>query len=193
MRRIAGVVLAAGKSVRFEGTKLLANIGEVPLVRIVVDHVLRAVDHVVVVLGHDADRVGAALTGLPVTMVNNARYAEGMGTSVGVGVASLPAEIDAVLVALGDQPVGVDVINSLITEYQQGGYPIVAPVYNGVRGNPVIFDRRFFPELMALSGDRGARDLIDRHTDVLAAVPFAFAPPVDIDTQEDLQKLQRRS
>ena len=92
-----------------------------------------------------------------------------------------------------DQPVGVDVINSLITAYQQGGHAIVAPVYDGVRGNPVIFDRRLFPELMMLTGDRGARDLIDRHTDALIAVPFAFPPPVDIDTQEDLQKLQRPS
>ena len=193
MRRIAGVVLAAGKSVRFAGTKLLAHIGDVPLVRIVVNDVLRVVDPVVVVVGHDADRVSKALAGLPVVFASNARYTEGMGTSVGAGVAALPAEIDAALIALGDQPVGIDVINTLITAYQQGEAAIVAPVYDGVRGNPVIFDRRFFPDLMALAGDRGARDLIDRHADLLTAVPFAFAPPVDIDTQEDLQKLQRPS
>ena len=193
MRQIAGVVLAAGKSVRFAGTKLLARIGDVPLVRIVVDDVLRVVDHVVVIVGHDADRVGAAVTGLPVQLINNPGYADGMGTSIAAGVAALPAECEAVLIALGDQPVGVDVINSLITAYQQGGHAIVAPVYAGVRGNPVIFDRRFFPELMALTGDRGARDLIDRHAELLTAVPFAFPPPVDIDTQEDLQKLQRSS
>jgi molybdenum cofactor cytidylyltransferase len=193
VRRIAGVVLAAGRSVRFVGTKLLARIDDDPLVRIVVDDVLRAVDQVVVVLGHDADRVSAALAGLPVKFVSNGRYTEGMGTSVGAGVAALPDDSDAVLIVLGDQPVGVAVINSLITAYQQGGHAIVAPVYDGVRGNPVIFDRRFFPELLTLTGDRGARDLIDRHTDILTAVPFAFPPPLDVDTQEDLQKLQRPS
>ena len=193
MRRIGGVVLAAGQSVRFRGTKLLATIGDVPLVRVVVDDVLRAVDPVVVVLGHDADRVGAAVTGRPVQLVNNPRYADGMGTSIAAGVRALPEEIDAVLIALGDQPVGVDVITSVIAAYQRRAGGIAAPVYDGVRGNPVVLDRRFFPELMALTGDRGARELIDGHADLLTAVPFAFPPPIDIDTQEDLRKLQRPS
>ena len=187
------MVLAAGQGARFQGTKLLATIDDVPVVRVVVDYVLRAVDRVVVVLGHDADRVGAAVTARPVQLVNNPRYADGMGTSIAAGVRALPEEIDAVLIALADQPVGVDVITSLIAAYQQRGGGIVAPVYDGVRGNPVILDRRFFPELMALTGDRGARDLIDRHAEQLTAVPFAFPPPLDIDTQDDLQKLQRPS
>jgi molybdenum cofactor cytidylyltransferase len=189
---IGGVVLAAGRGVRFDGAKLLANIGGVPLARIVVEDVVRALDHVTVVLGHDADRVRDALAGLPAQIVVNARYTEGMGTSISSGVSALPRDIDAALIALGDQPVGVDVINTLIAAYR-GGHSIVAPTYDGVRGNPVIFDRVFFAELIALTGDRGARDLIDRHVEVLTTVPFSFPPPLDVDTREDLENLQRRS
>jgi molybdenum cofactor cytidylyltransferase len=192
MQRIAAVVLAAGRSVRFEGTKLLAQVGSVPLLRIVVEDVVRAVDCVVVVLGHNAEQVRTALSGLPVQSVVNPRYAEGMGTSVAAGVSALPKKTNAVLIALGDQPVRAQVIAELIACYGRGQHAIVAPTYNGVRGNPVLFDRKLFHELESLTGDRGARDLIERHHRLLTVVPFGFPAPLDVDTQDDFQKLLRQ-
>lgn len=186
------MVLAAGRSVRFEGTKLLAQVGTVPLLRIVVETVVSAVDSVVVVLGHDAEQVRTALSGLPVKSVVNPRYAEGMGTSVAAGVSALPNDIDAVLIALGDQPVRAEVITELIVAYGHGQPSIVAPAYNGVRGNPVLFDRSLFHELETLTGDRGARDLIGRHQRLAMIIPFGFPAPLDVDTQDDFQKLLRQ-
>lgn len=192
MQRIAAVVLAAGRSVRFEGTKLLAPIGSVPLLRIVVEGVIRAVDSVVVVLGHNADQVRTALSGLPVQSVVNPRYDEGMGTSVAAGVGALPKKTEAVVITLGDQPVRAEIIADLIACYGRGRHAIVAPAYNGVRGNPVLFDRKLFHELEALTGDRGARELIEKHQRLMTVVPYGFPAPLDVDTQDDFQKLLRQ-
>ncbi len=96
------------------------------------------------------------------------------------------------LIALGDQPMRAEVIAALIAGYGHGARAIVAPSYNGVRGNPVLFDRRLFAELESLAGDRGARDLIERHRDLLTTVSFAFPAPRDVDTQDDFQKLLRQ-
>ena len=190
-RAIAGVVLAAGKSSRMGGpNKLLAEIGGKPLVRIVVDAVLASrARPVVVVTGHQRDKVEAALAGLPVKFVHNPHFADGLGTSLKAGIAGLPAEVDGAIVCLGDMPqVDAALIDRLIGAFDPDhGALVVLPTIDGKRGNPVVWSRRFFPDLMAVEGDVGARYLIGRYTEAVAEVPLTgTAALTDVDTPEAL-------
>jgi molybdenum cofactor cytidylyltransferase len=190
---IGAVVLAAGSSTRFGALKMLAQVGGVPLVRCAVENVLAAgFDPVAVVLGRASAEVAAALGGLPLRLVENARFRQGMSTSIALGVAALPEGLDAAAICLADQPgVGPGILEPLVAAFRSSGKPIAAPVYQGVRGNPVVFAAGLFPELRALSGDRGARDLLAARAAEIAAVPFDFPMPRDIDTPEDYAALLR--
>lgn len=192
--RITTLVLAAGRGMRFGSTKQLATVDGRPLIRLCVESLLESVVRdVVVVLGHDEERVRRALDGLPVRTLVNDRFADGMGSSLATGVASLEEDTAAVLVALGDQPVAARIIQRLVDEWRRGESGIVAPVYAGARGNPVLFDATVFPELALLSGDRGARDLVDGSANRVALVEFGFPAPPDVDRPEDLAILRQGS
>ena len=157
--RIAAVVLAAGRSTRMGGTnKLVAEIGGKPLVRIAAEQALASrAQPVIVVTGHQRERVEKALVGLPVRIVHNPDFADGLGTSLKAGIAAVPAEADGVVVCLGDMPqVDAALIDRLIAAFNpEQGALAVMPTFNGKRGNPVLWSRRFFPELMAIEGDVG--------------------------------------
>ncbi len=190
-RAIAAVVLAAGRSSRMGGpNKLLAEIGGKPLVRIVVDAVLASrARPVVVVTGHQRDKVEAALAGLSVKFVHNPHFADGLGTSLKAGIAALPAEADGAIVCLGDMPqVDAALIDRLIGAFDPDhGALVVLPTIDGKRGNPVVWSRRFFTDLMAVEGDVGARYLIGRYTEAVAEVPLTgTAALTDVDTPEAL-------
>jgi molybdenum cofactor cytidylyltransferase len=194
-RAIAGVVLAAGRSSRMGGpNKLLAEIGGKPLVRIVVDAVLASrARPVVVVTGHQRDKVEAALAGLPVKFVHNPHFADGLGTSLKAGIAALPADADGAIVCLGDMPqVDAALIDRLIGAFDPDhGALVVLPTIDGKRGNPVVWSRRFFPDLMAVEGDVGARYLIGRYTEAVAEVPLTgTAALTDVDTPEALEAVR---
>jgi molybdenum cofactor cytidylyltransferase len=194
-RSIAAIVLGAGRSSRMGGpNKLLAEIGGKPLVRIVVDQVLASKARpVIVVTGHQRERVEAVLAGLPVKFVHNPHFAEGLGTSLKAGVAALPAEVDGTIVCLGDMPqVDAALIDRLIDAFDPNhGALVVLPTIEGKRGNPVVWSRRFFPDLMAVEGDVGARYLIGRYTEAVAEVPFTgTAALTDIDTPEALEAVK---
>jgi molybdenum cofactor cytidylyltransferase len=194
-RAIAGVVLAAGKSSRMGGpNKLLAQIGGRPLVRHVVDAALASrARPVVVVTGHQRDKVEAALAGLSVKFVHNPHFAEGLGTSLKAAVAALPAEVDGVIVCLGDMPqVDASLIDRLIGAFDPDhGALVVVPTIDGKRGNPVVWSRRFFPDLMTVEGDVGARYLIGRYTEAVAEVPLTgTAALTDVDTPEALEAVR---
>jgi molybdenum cofactor cytidylyltransferase len=194
-RAIAAVVLAAGRSSRMGGpNKLLAEIGGKPLVRIVVDAVLASrARPVVVVTGHQRAKVEAALAGLPVKFVHNPHFADGLGTSLKAGIAALPAEADGAIVCLGDMPqVDAALIDRLIGAFDPDhGALVVLPTIDGKRGNPVVWSRRFFPDLMAVEGDVGARYLIGRYTEAVAEVPLTgTAALTDVDTPEALEAVR---
>ena len=194
-RAIAGVVLAAGRSSRMGGpNKLLAEIGGKPLVRIVVDAVLASrARPVVVVTGHQRDEVEAVLAGLPVKFVHNPHFADGLGTSLKAGIAALPAEADGAIVCLGDMPqVDSALIDRLIGAFDPNhGALVVVPTIDGKRGNPVVWSRRFFPDLMTVEGDVGARYLIGRYTEAVAEVPLTgTAALTDVDTPEALEAVR---
>jgi molybdenum cofactor cytidylyltransferase len=190
--RIAGLVLAAGRSTRMGGpNKLVAEIRGKALVRIATEQVLASrAKPVIVVTGHERDRVESALAGLPVTFVHNPDYATGLGSSLKAGVAAVPDEADGIVVCLADMPqVDATLIDRLIAAFDpEKGALAVIPTFEGKRGNPVLWSRRFFPELMAIEGDVGARHLIGRYNEAVAEVPVTGkAALLDIDTPEALR------
>ncbi len=192
---IIGVLLAAGRGERFGdagGGKLVQSLGGEPLIRHAARALLAAgLDRVHVVLGANADAVRAALSGLDVRWVHNPRFAEGIGTSVAAGIAAVSHDADAAVIALGDQPlVREDVIRALVSAWESGGATIAAPSYDGVRGNPVLFSKAFFQELMSLDGDIGARSLLERHKSDVRLIPISRPMPADIDTAADLERLR---
>jgi molybdenum cofactor cytidylyltransferase len=190
-RRVAAVVLAAGRSTRMGGpNKLVAEIAHRPLVRIAAEEALASrAKPVIVVTGHQQPEVEQALAGLPVTMVHNPDFAQGLGTSLRTGIAAVPSTADAAIVCLGDMPhVDAGLIDRLIAAFDPArGALVVVPTFEGKRGNPVLWSRRFFPDLMAVEGDVGARHLIGRYPEAVVEVAVddrgAF---VDIDTPEAL-------
>jgi molybdenum cofactor cytidylyltransferase len=194
-RAIAAVVLGAGRSSRMGGpNKLLAEIKGKPLVRIVTEAALASrARPVVVVTGHQRDKVEAALAGLPVKFVHNPLFADGLGTSLKAGIAALPAEVDGAIVCLGDMPqVDSALIDRLIGAFDPNhGALVVVPTIDGKRGNPVVWSRRFFPDLMTVEGDVGARYLIGRYTEAVAEVPLTgTAALTDVDTPEALEAVR---
>lgn len=188
-RRVAAIVLAAGRSTRMGGpNKLLAEISGRPLVRIAVEEALASQARpVVVVTGHQRERIEAALKGLDVIFVHNPDFAEGLSTSLKVGIAAVPGEVGGAVVCLGDMPqVDAALIDRLIAAFDPAkGALVVVPVIGGKRGNPVVWSRRFFSDLAVLGGDVGARHLIGSYPEALVEVPLtSTAALTDIDTQE---------
>lgn len=193
MNRIAAIVLAAGRSSRMEGSnKLLATLDGVPLVARVVDAVLASKARpAVVVLGHRAADVKKALAGRAVATVENPEYAGGLSTSVRRGIAALPEDCAGALFCLGDMPrLTAAHIDRLIAEAERRPDTILLPVFEGRRGNPVLWPRRMFGELAALSGDVGGRGLLDRHPELLHRVIMPDdGVLIDVDTPGALAAL----
>jgi molybdenum cofactor cytidylyltransferase len=194
-RPIAAVILAAGRSTRMGGPiKLLAEIGGRPLVRIAAEEALASrARPVIVVTGHQREKVEAALQGLDVKRVHNSNFADGLSTSVKTGLAAVPEEADGAIVCLGDMPqVRAQLIDKLIGAFDpERGALVVIPTIDGKRGNPVVWSRRFFPELMALEGDVGARNMIARYPEAVAEVPLTdTAALIDVDTPEALAEVK---
>jgi molybdenum cofactor cytidylyltransferase len=190
-RRIAAVVLAAGRSTRMGGpNKLLAEIAQRPLVRIAAEEALASrAKPVIIVTGHQRDHVEKVLAGLPVRLVHNPDFAQGLGTSLRAGIAAVPADADGAVVCLGDMPqVDAALIDRLIGAFDPDrGALVVVPTFEGKRGNPVLWSRRFFPDLTAIEGDVGARHLIGRYGEAVVEVPVdGKAALTDIDTPEAL-------
>jgi molybdenum cofactor cytidylyltransferase len=194
-RHIAAIVLAAGRSTRMGAiNKLIAEIGGKPLVRIAAEQALASrAAPVIVVTGHEHERVEAALAGLPVRLVNNPDYADGLGTSLKAGIAAVPADADGAIVCLGDMPqVDHALIDKLIAAFDpERGALVVVPTFDGRRGNPVVWSRRFFNDLMAIQGDIGARHLIGSYAEAVVEVPVAGeAGLTDVDTPESLSAVK---
>jgi molybdenum cofactor cytidylyltransferase len=194
-RNVGAIVLAAGRSTRMGGpNKLLAEIGGKPMVRLAVESALASkAMSVTVVTGHQHEQIEAALKDLPVKFVHNPDFAEGLSTSVKTGIAAAPKDTDGVIVVLGDMPqVDSALIDKLIAAFDpERGALVVMPTIEGKRGNPVLWSRRFFPELMTLDGDVGARHLIASYLEGIVEVPVtgegAFA---DVDTPEALAAIR---
>jgi molybdenum cofactor cytidylyltransferase len=189
---IAAIVLAAGLSRRMGQPKLLLDWGGQPLLRRVVEQARAAgLDDLVVVTGPEAPELRRALDGLPVRFVVNPEPERGQASSIACAVAALGPSIEAALILLGDQPLlPPEVIPRLLERFRQGGMQIVAPIYRGVQGNPVLFAAAVFPELARLTGDSGARPVLQRDPGRVERVLFDLPVPADLDTPEEYERLR---
>ena len=195
---IAALVLAAGRSRRMAPhNKLLVvdKTGKTMIAR-VVDNVLSSLARpVLVVTGHMAEQVETALGGRPVQYVHAADYADGLSASLKAGIAALPADSSAALVCLGDMPLVTGrMMDRLLEAYNPTeGRLIVLPTFRGKQGNPMLWDRRFFPEILEISGDSGARFLVGKYAEFVAEVEVADDAVLrDFDTTESLTTLPAR-
>jgi molybdenum cofactor cytidylyltransferase len=192
--KVAALVLAAGQSRRMgQANKLLAPIDGRPMVAHAVDAMLASrADPVIVVTGHQADAVRAALGGRPVVWAHNPDYASGLSSSLAVGLAALPEDAEGVVIGLGDMPrITAAQIDRLIAAFNPlEGRAICVPTVRGKRGNPVLFATRFVPEMREIGGDVGARHLLGEHAEEVVEIELDDdAALLDVDTPEALAAL----
>jgi len=185
---VAAIVLAAGESRRFGQPKQLLPVGDKTMIQHVVDVALGSpVEQVIVVLGCRAAEIGASIADRPVQVVVNQEWKSGLGSSVRAGLSVVRSEVGAALFVLADQPgVTTEVMAKLIERYRETRAPIVVPAHRGRRGNPVLFARSLFAELMEVKGDQGGRELIAEHAEQVEEVEVETeAILTDIDTADD--------
>jgi len=191
---IAGLILAAGMSRRLGRPKQLLLVDGKPLLAHVVERALQSrLDAVTVIVGHEAEAVRRAISPYDVALSVNSRYAEGQSTSLVAGVDALPGNMEAAVVMLADQPgIRVASIDALIDVRRATRAPIVMTKYGDARSHPVLFGRETFDTLRAISGDKGAREVIRAYGDQVATVEDGRpAPPADVDTEEAYAALCR--
>ena len=187
---IAAVVLAAGASSRMGEPKPLVRLGDRPLLAHVLDGLRRSgVGDTILVLGDSADRVRAELPTEGARVVENPAFRDGMSTSLRKGLAALPPEAAAFFVVLADEPfVRPGTYDALIAAREATGARILVPTYHGVRGNPVLLDRSLAPEADTITGDRGCRELHQRHPNDTVEVPVDDPGVLlDLDTPEQVE------
>jgi molybdenum cofactor cytidylyltransferase len=189
------VVLAAGAGRRFGGGKMLVLIDGVPMIRVVASAYAELCGQVTVVVPADA-RVRDALDGVPADLIVNEGASEGIASSIRLAIDHAMRH-PAVMIALGDEPrVDRPLVTRVMQLWHETRAPIVVPRYmgnrqdpNGEPGHPVLFDKSVFADLLALEGDRGAKQLIARYGDRVLSVGVDGSRPVDVDTVADLERL----
>ena len=196
--RIAALVLAAGRSSRMApANKLLIEVDGVPMARRAVDAALASqAVATIAVIGNEAARVRQAFAGCDIAIVENPDFAAGLSSSLRAGLASLPDDIDGVLVLLGDMPrITAAHLDRLIAAFAPDeGRSICIPTHRAKRGNPILWDARFLPDMRTLDGDQGARGLIGRHADQVCEVEMPDdAVLLDVDTPGALAALREKS
>lgn len=173
--------------------KLTLEVEGTPMVTRVVEALERSrVDHIVVVTGHEPERIAQALEGHDVRLVHNPAYRDGISSSIRAGVEALPEEVDGALIALADMPwVSPDVLDRLIGAFTADGeLSIFIPMFGRKRGNPVLWSSLHFQELRALEGDVGGKSLFHRHSAAICYVDVQSAGvSVDVDTPQALHEL----
>ena len=194
--RIAAVVLAAGLSSRMGTNKLMQEWRGKPLLRWVVEAALKSETRpVIVVTGNDQPRIESSLKGLDVVFLHNPDYRQGLSTSLKAGIAAVPSSADGALVLLGDMPeIDSALIDRMIAAFSPAdSRSICIAMHEHKRGNPVLWAKKFFPEIAKLTGDIGAKSLLAANEDVICEIEAGTAALRDIDTPEALQALRAES
>ena len=191
-KNIAIVVLAAGASTRLGQPKQLLRFGDKTLLAQICEVALAVENQqVIVVLGAHCEAIKPAIEQLPVQILTNEKWADGMGSSIACGISHLPKNADAVLLLLCDQPfVTAAFLEKLIEKWRSSNSRIVTSAYGGTFGPPAILDKKLFPELAALHGQHGAKKLMEKYGEHLELVDFPEGA-VDIDSPDDLVRLGR--
>lgn len=172
---VSAVVLAAGLSTRMGRNKLLLNFKDKPLIARLVDTLLTSkIDEVIVVLGHEIEKVRAELQGKPVRLVHNPDYREGLSTSVRTGVDAVSPDADGIMICLADQPLlepaDVNQIVAAFADAKKVNKSIVVPFFEGERGNPVILDASLRVAILGIVGDVGCKGVIKRYPEKVYAL-----------------------
>ena len=188
------IILAAGASTRMGTPKQLLTYRGRSFIRHITEvAIASACQPIAVVLGAHAERIKPEISQLPVQIVENQQWAEGMSTSIRVGLEALLAvnqDLEAVAIALCDQPfVSFPILERIVEAYHFTGKPIIASEYAGTLGVPVLFSCTLFSEIMALKGTEGAKQIIRKHIHEVFSVPFPEGS-IDIDTPNDYAQLQ---
>lgn len=189
---VVGVVLAAGRGRRFGAQKLTAPLGGVAIVRHAVERLAAEVDEVVVVVATGDAAVRAAVAATGARAIESSEADEGIGASIRAAARAVGARADAIVIALGDQPsIAPGTVAALRRAYaaaraDRSDVVAVVPRYRGVRGHPVLFGAPALDELSALSGDVGARSVLERDPSRVRWVEIDADAPPDVDTPEDL-------
>jgi molybdenum cofactor cytidylyltransferase len=192
---ITALIPAAGMSTRLGRNKLLLSFKGKPLIARAVDTLLAsAVDDIIVILGHQAEQVRAAIGQRPVRFVENPDYPEGLSSSVRVGFATIPSGTHAIMIYLADQPLlEPGEVNFLIRAFARAGETgksIVVPFFRGQRGNPVIVNSSYQAWILSIAGDIGCRRVIKQNPDQVLMVEMETDHVVrDIDTMEEYERL----
>jgi CTP:molybdopterin cytidylyltransferase MocA len=188
---IGAIVLAAGSGSRFGGPKQLAGLGGEPLVRSPIRAAREAgIERVVVVVGSDADAVSEAV-GDRAVVVRNDRWREGQSTSLVAGLGALGGEVDDAVVLLADQPgITAEHLRALLDAAPRRPEPIVRLRFRDAPG-PALLRRAVWDEVRTLEGDTGARSLIERRPDLVFDVFIDARAPGDVDTPDDLHRLEQ--
>lgn len=188
---VRAVVLAAGRSSRMGGpNKLMAHFSGQPLIRQTVERTLASgANRVVVVTGHQAERVRAALDGFDVEFAHNADFASGLASSLKAGVAALPECAAGALIVLGDMPaVLAKDLERMVAEFRlAGGHTVVRATHQGKRGNPLVLPRALFAAIAGLQGDVGARHLIEAADMPVVDIEIGEGAAIDVDTPDALE------
>jgi len=191
--KVYAMVLAAGQSVRMgKENKLFLKLGDLSVIQRVVATLQKSkVDGVMVVTGHQHDRVETELENYSVQLVYNPEYKRGLSTSLRTALSQLPTDVNGVLVCLGDMPaVTARQINRLIEAYDPvKEHSICVPTFEGKFGNPVLWDKRYFQEMMEVQGDVGAKHLIGDYQQFVVEVEMDVSVIQDVDTPQEYAQL----
>ena len=186
------ILLAAGVSNRFGSSKQLLIFEGISLVKKMAQVAVKASDKVIVVTGANGESVEAELKALPVNIVQNKFFEEGIASSIRIGLETLLKEfkdIESVIFIVCDQPfISPQLLRALIEKKVQTNKGIISSEYAGTLGVPVLFQQKFFEELLTLRGDTGAKKIIYEHPDEVATIDFPLGK-IDIDTIEDYKLL----
>lgn len=188
---IHATILAAGESLRLGSPKQLLLYQGTSLIRHLVKTTLDSrADKVSVVVGANAEEIRDEISRLPITIINNANWKEGMSSSIRAAVEASGPDAAAVLFLLSDQPlVSTPILNALVDSFRQHPDRIAACSYSKTVGVPALFPREYFPDLVSLTGDSGAKTVILRNLNAVSQIPFPEGS-IDIDSLSDLKKLK---
>ncbi|RMD95582.1 MAG: dUTP diphosphatase [Calditrichaeota bacterium] len=189
---VAALVLAAGTSSRMgSANKLFLKIKNKTILSHSVENVLASrVSHIMVVVGANRKTAEIELANFKVQVVFNKNYKQGMSTSLKAGLMALPGEATGVLILLADQPnLQPGTINRFVETFTRNPEKIIAGKYQNMVGNPVLFPKKYFSELLQIEGDVGARSVLQKHLNEVITLELPEDEILDIDTPDDFEKL----
>lgn len=190
------LILAAGAASRMKLAKMLLPFGESNILASIVEEV-KAIKpaNICLVTGYHHEAIKKSIPELDLNILFNAQWQEGMSVSIKLGMASLlqkDPELDSVMILVSDQPyINREFLRTMITESADRGKGIVAAQYEGINGTPVLFSKAYFKDLQKLTGDKGARVILQAHQEDVATLDFPMGA-LDIDTPEDYEMLCRK-